>query len=201
MYVHLMVFPTSAEVSSSGLHTETTSSSGKISGSYMPLLTDEERSSSDADHEEDEAALKELDFRPKRSHSGRRIALLVALVALLAASTALCVMLGNYSWIYSATPRLSPLTTQRSPGPSHYVPIWHSDPFPGNQLIIELPIAQEDRDALNVTNTFMVMRKAVVEKHWDEGYVMVRLVGTCEFAKTVLRNHTGRLRSLVVYQC
>lgn len=157
----------------------------------MPLIIDEERSSSDADNEEGEVALKELGLQPSRFHGGRRIALSVALVVLLAASTALCITLGNYSWICSATLRLSPLTSQRSPGPPHYIPVWHSDPFPGNQLIVELPIAQEDQDAQNVTNTSMVMRKAVVEKHRDEGYVMVRLVGTCEFAEAVLQNQTG----------
>lgn len=63
--------------------------------------------------------------------------------------------------------------------PTHFVPVWTSDKFPGGYVKEELPVPREAKDAHNVTAVFAAFRAAVVDTHpKDENRVMVRFSGS-----------------------
>jgi hypothetical protein len=64
-------------------------------------------------------------------------------------------------------------------GPSHYIPVWTADPFPGQVDKRELAISAEDRIKYNVTNVFAAMRTAVIDTHphWGSEWRMIRIIG------------------------
>ena len=70
--------------------------------------------------------------------------------------------------------------SHRISGPSHYVPVWTADPFPGQLHKRELAISDEDKVKYNVSNVYAVMRTAVIDTHpfWGSEWRMVRIVGS-----------------------
>lgn len=163
---------------------------GAMAGTaHVPLLADEERASDDRLETKDLFEQEEDTIKiasPRTSTLSRQlmvkcIAAVGLLLLLVVAAPALPLTPDASLKLLGLKPTLSPLTTQRSPKPSHYVPVWHSDPLPGNQVVLELPFEQEDLDSHNVTNTILMMRKAVVEKSTREGFMNVRVVAAGKF--------------------